>query len=116
MLTIVTSYTRPAASVPFYVAPAEFTDMFKNTYLGSGKILETRNELANGGLTGVITAVWRSRADFAEFLEEPLLDQMKAERTAHMDAAGITTEQTIEFTPTHDDPGAESPEPTAPAA
>lgn len=111
MLTIVTSYTRPNVSVPFYVQPAEFVEMFKRDYIATGKVLETRNELINNGLTAVITAVWKSRADFAGFLEEPMLDTMKAARQLHIDSVGITYEQTIDFTPTREDPGAEPPAP-----
>ncbi len=114
MLTIVTSYTRPNTGVPFYVGPEEFTAMFKDKYVGTGKVLETHNEITNNGLTAVITAVWRSRALFAEFLEEPLLEAMKAERQLHMDQHGITTEQSIEFTPTYEDPGSNPPDPVGP--
>jgi hypothetical protein len=107
MLKIVTTYTRPSVDVPFFVAAEEFTTMYKDKYLSTGKVLEMSNELTNNGLSGVITATWRSRAEFAEFLEEPLLDGMKNARQLHMDTHGITSEQSIEFTPSYGDPGQE---------
>jgi hypothetical protein len=107
MLTIVTSYTRPNISVKFYVPNQDFADLFRNNYMGTGKILESRSELTSDGLTAVITAVWRTRADFAEFLDEPVLVAMKADRQNYMDANGITVEQTIEYIPTAGEPGFE---------
>ena len=104
MLTIITSYTRPNTSVPFYVKPEEFTTMFNNKYVTTGKLLETLTDMTNGGLTAVITAKWRTRDAFAEFLAEPTLAAMKASRDAYMTANGIISEQTITFTPSKDDP------------
>lgn len=109
MLKVVTTYTRPSADVQFFVGSEEFTAMYKEKYLSTGKVLEMTSELTNGGLSAVITAVWRTRADFAEFLDEPLLDEMKAARQVHMEANGITSTQTIEFTPSFGDPGSETP-------
>lgn len=108
MLTIVTSYTRPNASVNFYVGGQDFADLFRNSYISTGKILESSSTLTNDGLTAVVTAVWRTRADFAEFLDEPVLVAMKADRQNYMDANGITVEQTIEYVPTAGEPGFEA--------
>lgn len=108
MLTIVTSYTRPNTSVNFFVSGQEFADMYRNKYLSTGKLMEARNELTNGGLTAVITAVWRTRADFAEFLDEQLLLAMKEDRQVYMDANGITSEQTIDYIPSPGEPGFQS--------
>lgn len=107
MLTIVTSYTRPNTNVDFFVSGQEFADMYRNKYLSTGKLIESRSELTNNGLTAVLTAVWRTRADFAEFLDEPLLLAMKEDRQIHMDANGITSEQTIEYVPSAGEPGFE---------
>lgn len=103
MLTIVTSYTRPNTSVPFFVKPQEFTTMFNNNYVLTGKLIESKTEMTNNGLTAVVTAKWRTRADFSEFLAEPLRAPMRANRTAHMNAHGIILDQTITFTPSEGD-------------
>lgn len=109
MLKLVTTYTRPSADVPFFVASGDFTTMYQNKYLGTGKVLEMTRELSEDGLNGIVTVTWRTRADFAEFLDEPLIDEMKAARQVHMEANGITSTQTIEFTPSFGDPGSETP-------
>lgn len=110
MLKVVTTYTRPSADVQFFVGTEEFTTMYKDKYLSTGKVLEMSSELMNNSLDGVVTVTWRSRADFAEFVAEPLSEEMRNSRQLHMESYGITSVQTTEFTPSFGDPGAEPPE------
>lgn len=103
MIIVTNTYTRPARSVPFFTAPNELKTEFQQNYRYTGKSIETVTELSLDGLTAVVTTKWNSRADFNEFLDAPLSENMRTLRLAHSEANSIQQSSDIKYVPTEGD-------------
>lgn len=105
MLIIAITFIRPSNSVPFFALPDELKTQFINTYRYTGKSPETSNEISADGLTSVVTTKWRRRADFDEYIADPLSTTIRDLRVAYQIETGIQSTTNIEFVPSFDDFG-----------
>jgi hypothetical protein len=105
MITIVVSFTRPSLDVAFFTMPTEYKDAFMTKYRYTGK--STSTTVSANGLQGQFETVWPIRANFEEFLGDPLADAMRIARAEYCAEHGITIEVEATFVPSLNDPATE---------
>ena len=74
---------------------AEVFSNEKQKYKDSGKLLSENIDITEGGLNFKYSALWLSKEDYQEYLENTVLKQFWAERRKYNKANGITTTKSI---------------------
>ena len=111
MLIIANTFTRPSTSVSFFVMPDEVSNEFLQKYRYTGKNISSVAQTSPDGLTGLVTTKWKTRADFQEFLADPLSQTMRDLRNSYATAHGIVSSMDINFIPSAGDEADPTPTP-----
>lgn len=102
MYLVITKHTRPSVDVEFYnfkqstrIQP-EIKNYFLTTYIFSGKVVHTAWTEEDEGLTTTSQSFWLSKADYEDFLNDPIIiaDYFPA-RDAYCAEFGLTRELII---------------------
>lgn len=99
MYLVITKHTRPSLDVEFYTfkqstrIKPETREYFVNTYIFSGKVVHNAWSEEDGGLTTVSQAFWLSKADYDQFLNDPIIiADYFPDRDAYTAEFGLTRE------------------------
>jgi hypothetical protein len=95
MSTFTQTFTRPSATVKWHetglgILTKDFSDYTRENFKATGKLVSDSNQVSTDGLVLVITKVFATEADKAEFLSDTTRLAYAADRDAYNTENGIT--------------------------